>query len=84
MATGQNFTRIQGQTGGQLGRLKKQLEELKDENERIIQQYKKLASGEIEEGNLSEKLHKNIEKIKHVEWLIYCEEYDDNLRRNWK
>jgi hypothetical protein len=77
MATGQNFTRIQGQGNSNLNRLKKELEELKDENEKIVKRYK-------EEGNLDSELCANIEKIKYVEWLIYCEEYDDNNRRNWK
>lgn len=82
--TGENFKRI-NRKNTTVKRLKAELGNVKEQLSNYIKSEHKKYINDIEEDRNYFNICNNFERrINRLEWLLYCAEYEDNRRRNWK
>lgn len=77
--TGENFRRFSGNGNSDIKELKNKIQNIKNERAEVqnintIKEY----------GFDSGKHDKLTQQIESLEYELYCVEYEDNRRRNWK
>lgn len=79
MATGENFRRIN--CGSEINSQKEKIQKLKDERYTL---YRKAFNTDGGDYKAEIKWEKICKEIDYEEYQLWCIEYEDNRRRNWR